>query len=65
MRSCTSCASVPFLAALRSSVRIGMKAGREFTLCVDADVILAPGAIARMIGLLTSAPDAFFAGGLW
>ncbi len=54
----------PFLAALRSSVRIGMTAGREFTLCVDADVILAPGAIARMIDLLTSAPDAFFAGGL-
>jgi hypothetical protein len=45
-------------------VRIGLDAGREFTLCVDADVVLAPGAIGRLVGNLRASPDAFFACGL-
>jgi hypothetical protein len=50
----------PFLAALRRSVQIGIDSAREFTLCVDADIVFAPNAIARMIRQLQSEPEAFF-----
>jgi hypothetical protein len=53
----------PFLSALRTSIRLGIEGAREFTLCVDADIVLAPGAIARMLTHLRAAPGAFFACG--
>jgi hypothetical protein len=53
----------PFSAALRTSLQIGIEADREFTLCVDADVLMAAGAVRRMLRPLQSASDAFFAVG--
>lgn len=53
----------PFCAALRESLRIGLEGDREFTLCVDADVLLAPGAVRWMLRAMQSDPDAFFGGG--
>jgi hypothetical protein len=53
----------PFLAALTRSVQIGIDSAREFTLCVDADIVFAPNGIARMIRQLQREPEAFFACG--
>lgn len=40
---------VPFSAAMRKSFEIGIRAGRKWTFCVDADVLLRPGAILHML----------------
>ena len=53
----------PFLRALRGSVRLGIEAQRDWTLCVDADVILAPDAIQRLIRHMKLGTDVFFACG--
>jgi hypothetical protein len=53
----------PFANALRRSVRLGIDAAKRWTLCVDADVILAPDSIARLLSHLESEPEAFFACG--
>jgi hypothetical protein len=50
----------PFAAALRTSVDIGIREGRELTLCVDADIIFAPQGVQRMIDCMRADPDAFF-----
>jgi hypothetical protein len=39
---------VPFAAAIRRGFEIGVEAGADWTLCLDADVLLAPGAIAAL-----------------
>jgi hypothetical protein len=51
----------PFANALRRSVRLGIEASKRWTLCVDADVLLAPGSIARLTEHLAAEPEAFFA----
>ena len=40
---------VPFAAALRRGLELGAEAGRRWTLCLDADVLLRPGAIADLV----------------
>ena len=50
----------PFANALRRSLRLGIEASKRWTLCVDADVLLAPGSIARLTAHLAAEPDAFF-----
>ena len=40
---------VPFAAALRRGLELGAEVGRRWTLCLDADVLLAPGAITRLV----------------
>lgn len=39
----------PFSQALRSGMEAGIAAGRPWTFCIDADVVLRPGAIAAML----------------
>ena len=46
----------PFVKALRSSFEIGLNAGRDWTFCVDADVILRPGSVAGLLTLAQAAP---------
>lgn len=41
---------VPFSASLRMSFQIGIEKGYKWTFCMDADVMLRPHAIAKMIG---------------
>jgi len=43
--------SVPFSEALRRSFEIGINVGRDWTFCVDADVILREGSISKMLAL--------------
>ena len=40
---------VPFAAALRRGLEIGAEAGRAWTLCLDADVLLRPGAVSALV----------------
>ena len=40
---------VPFAAALRRALELGAEAGRRWTLCLDADVLLRPGGVARLV----------------
>ncbi len=40
---------VPFAKALRRGFEVGVDAGRAWTLCLDADVLLRPGAIAALV----------------
>jgi len=48
---------VPFSAALRRSYETGLNASLPWTFCVDADVLLRPGAIAEMVRLAEEQPD--------
>ena len=41
----------PFSVALKSSFEFGIKAGRKWTLCVDADILVQSGGIAHMVQL--------------
>ncbi len=47
----------PFSEALRASYRIGSECGKEWLLCVDADVLLRPGAIAEMLHIVAELPS--------
>jgi len=47
---------VPFSKALKTSYELGIKSGKKWTFCVDADVLLRPGSIEKMIELAESAP---------
>lgn len=51
---------VPFATAVRRSFELGVAAGREWTLCVDADVLLRPGAIVDLMAAAESLPDTAF-----
>ena len=51
---------VPFASALRLSLELGAEAGRRWTLCLDADVLLRPGAIAKAVAAAEAAPEAAF-----
>lgn len=53
----------PFVAALRKSLRLGIESGRTFTLCVDADIIMAPDAIRHLVSSARANPDAFIVNG--
>lgn len=44
-----SVSNAPFTATLADSYRAGIEAGRRWTLCLDADVLLAPGAVDRLV----------------
>lgn len=56
---------VPFAAALRRGFEIGVRAGRRWTLCLDADVLLRPRAVAELTAVAEAAPeDAFGVTGL-
>lgn len=48
----------PFSAALRKSYEIGIERDRPWTFCVDADLLLRPGAVARMLEIAISQPSA-------
>jgi len=39
----------PFSAALKKSFELGMERGLKWTLCIDADVLLRPGAVETML----------------
>jgi len=41
----------PFAAALKASYEAGIALAKPWTLCLDADVLLAPGSIGRLLGL--------------
>ncbi|SEK59675.1 hypothetical protein [Ectothiorhodospira marina] len=47
---------VPFSQSMRTSFRIGLEQGRPWTFCVDADLLLRPGAIAHMLELAEQQP---------
>lgn len=40
---------VPFSQALRKSYQLGIESGCRWTLCIDADVLLRPGSISKML----------------
>ncbi len=42
---------VPFSAALKKAYELGIERGLKWTLCIDADVLLRPGAVEKMIAL--------------
>ncbi len=48
---------VPFSAAMRKSFKIGIRAGRKWTYCIDADVLLQPGSIPKMLKLAENEPE--------
>ena len=54
---------VPFAAAVRRGFELGVEAGRTWTLCLDADVLLRPGAVATLVEAADAAwarePDLF------
>lgn len=47
----------PFAAALRRGLEIGVEAGRRWTLCLDADVLLRPGAIGDLVAAAEAAAE--------
>lgn len=47
---------IPFSKALLNSFDMGMEYGKEWTFCVDADVLLRPGSIQEMISLADAQP---------
>jgi hypothetical protein len=47
----------PFSAALQKSFEIGIARGLPWTLCVDADVLLRPGAIEHLLALAEHQPE--------
>ena len=50
----------PFPRALRASYEMGIQLGRPWTLCLDADVLLLPGAIADMVTLADRQASSLF-----
>ncbi|EKE43968.1 group 1 glycosyl transferase [Oceaniovalibus guishaninsula JLT2003] len=46
---------VPFAAALRRGLELGVEAGRRWTLCLDADVLLRPGAVGDLVAAAEAA----------
>ncbi len=51
---------VPFAAALRHGLEAGAAAGRRWTLCLDADMLLRPGAVDAAVAAAEAAPEAAF-----
>ena len=47
----------PFSQAMRVGFQIGLKQGRPWTFCVDADLLLRPGSIQRMVELAEQQPE--------
>lgn len=47
--SVTSIREVPFAAALRRGLELGVEARRRWTLCLDADVLMRPGAVGDLV----------------
>ena len=47
----------PFSQAMRTSFRIGLDQARPWTFCIDADVLLRPGSIQRMLELAEQQPE--------
>src|SRR4051812_46673936 len=47
----------PFSLALRSGLEAGIAAGRPWTFCIDADVILREGAVASMLAHARRQPE--------
>ncbi|MBW1860500.1 MAG: hypothetical protein JRI70_10675 [Deltaproteobacteria bacterium] len=50
----------PFSEALRQSYLIGIDRGRKWTLCIDADVLLAKGAIRKLVAIAHKTHDKLF-----
>lgn len=48
---------VPFSQAMRAAFTLGIARNRRYTLCVDADVLLRPGAIRHMVGIFDAQPE--------
>lgn len=48
---------IPFSKALQKSFEEGMKANYKWTFCVDADVLLRPGSIEKMLGFAQSTDE--------
>jgi len=46
----------PFSHAMRVSFQLGLEQGRPWTLCVDADVLLRPGAIGHLMNIANQQP---------
>lgn len=53
----------PFRAALMRGFEIGLAHGRPWTLCLDADILLIPGALRRLRAVAEASPDALGCGG--
>ncbi|NDV00064.1 glycosyltransferase family 2 protein [Pseudoroseicyclus tamaricis] len=51
---------VPFAAAVRRAFELGVAAGRDWTLCLDADVLLRPGALAELLAAARAQPENTF-----
>ena len=56
----TSIREVPFAAALRRGFELGADAERCWTLCLDADVLLRPGAVADLVAAAERVPEEAF-----
>jgi hypothetical protein len=50
---------VPFAGALRRGLEIGAESGADWTWCVDADVLIRPGALAALRAEAEAVPDRF------
>jgi hypothetical protein len=51
---------IPFSAALRKSYRVGIREGRPWTLCIDADVLVRPGAVTALLQAAEQEPPTCF-----
>ncbi len=52
---------VPFSRAVQRTLEIGVQCGRRWTIATDADVLVGPGSIARLVATANRAPDELFA----
>jgi len=48
----------PFFSSLKRSFQTGIAADREWTLCIDADVLILPNAVEGLVGFVSGQPDA-------